>query len=366
MRRAISILATLTLCAGMIISSAGAINTRADIIQGSTTDGGITVIEDDQIDENIKDITDDVADTEDDNDSDDTVRDDDSGFVFEITNSKKEITAGETFKIKTNIKSIGYKATDITWKSLNPLKIKVNRFGKITAKRAGKAKVEATILGQTATLEIQIKGKKIIGIDAGHQQYANSSTEANGPGSSVMKAKVTSGTTGRYTGIREAVVNLDVAKKLKKQLIKRGYEVVMTHTKLEVDISNKQRAQKLNKAGCDICVRVHCNGLDDSSVKGALCMCASSSNAYVGKYYTESYKLNQAVLDKYCKSTGLKNMGIQINDTLTGTNWSNMPTCLIEMGFMTNESDDRFLCSSDNQDKMAKGIADGIDSYFGY
>ena len=51
---------------------------------------------------------------------------------------------------------------------------------------------------------------------------------------------------------------------------------------------------------------------------------------------------------------------------MTGTNWSKIPVTLIEMGFLSNASEDRFMNRAANQEKMAEGIADGIDDYFGF
>ena len=50
-----------------------------------------------------------------------------------------------------------------------------------------------------------------IGIDPGHQAHGNSAQEAVAPGSSETKAKVSSGTYGRFTGVPEYEVNLDVS-----------------------------------------------------------------------------------------------------------------------------------------------------------
>ena len=58
--------------------------------------------------------------------------------------------------------------------------------------------------------------------------------------------------------------------------------------------------------------------------------------------------------------------GCIIRDDLTGTNWSEIPVTLIEMGFMSNSAEDRKMQKKTFQNKMAKGMADGIDSYFGY
>jgi len=54
----------------------------------------------------------------------------------------------------------------------------------------------------------------VVCIDPGHQQYANSDLEPNGPGSSTMKAKVSSGTSGTIAG-PEYVVVLDIGLKLR-------------------------------------------------------------------------------------------------------------------------------------------------------
>ena len=51
-------------------------------------------------------------------------------------------------------------------------------------------------------------------------------------------------------------------------------------------------------------------------------------------------------------------------DNMTGINWSTIPVTIVEMGFMTNESDDLKMSDPDFQDTMASGIADGIDAYF--
>ena len=72
------------------------------------------------------------------------------------------------------------------------------------------------------------------------------------------------------------------------------------------------------------------------------------------------------ILKSYCKKTGIKSRGLIKRDDLTGTNWSKVPVTLIEMGFLSNASEDRFMNKTANQEKMAAGIADGIDDYFGF
>ncbi len=208
------------------------------------------------------------------------------------------------------------------------------------------------------------RSRYTICIDPGHQQYANSNKEPNGPGSSTMKMKVSGGTHGsKYP---EYKVTLSVGKYLKKELERRGYNVVMTRTKNKVDISNKERAQYASKKGADIMVRLHCDGSESSSANGASVLCITSGNPYHSELYKKSNNLSQCVLSAYCDKTGISKRGTIYTDTMTGLNWCSVPSTLIEMGFMTNYSDDSYMNQKANRKTMAAGIADGIDDYFGF
>ena len=58
------------------------------------------------------------------------------------------------------------------------------------------------------------------------------------------------------------------------------------------------------------------------------------------------------------------NRGVTQTDEMTGINWSKIPVTLIEMGFLSNPTEDRYMQKKSTQNKMAKGMADGIDKYF--
>ena len=231
----------------------------------------------------------------------------------------------------------------------------------------GDSQNKASVFDQASEAVTESKGK-IIGIDPGHQGswVDMSATEPDGPGSSNMKAKSSTGTQGTYTGLNEYELNLDVSLKLKEILEERGYQVVMTRTDNATAISNAERAQMVAENGADIYVRIHANGDDSHTVSGALTMCPTQNNPYVSALYEESNRLSQCILDAYCAATGFSNKGIQYVDNMTGINWSEVPVTILEMGFMTYESDDLQMADSEFQNTMAQGIADGIDAYFGY
>ena len=206
----------------------------------------------------------------------------------------------------------------------------------------------------------------IVGIDPGHQSenIDMSATEPNGPGSSTMKAKASTGTSGSFSGLPEYQLNLNVSLLLRDILEQRGYQVVMTRTDNDTAISNKERAELVASKGAEICVRIHANGDDSSGVSGALTMCPSQQNPYVSSLYDSSNRLSQCIVDSYCAATGFQNRGIIYTDTMTGINWSTIPVTIVEMGFMTNQNDDLKMADSSFQQTMAEGIANGIDAYF--
>lgn len=207
--------------------------------------------------------------------------------------------------------------------------------------------------------------KTIIALDPGHQGPGidMSGMEENAPGSGIMKQRNNSGTTGRYSGIPEYQLNLDIALQVKAQLVQRGYEVVMSRENNDTAVSNRERAIQANESGALFCVRIHANGSEDPESYGALCLIPSQENPTAGNLYDKSFKLASDILECYCEETGFENRGVQVNDTMTGINWSQIPVVILEMGFMTNEREDTLMAEDTFQKTMADGIVQGIEKY---
>lgn len=278
-----------------------------------------------------------------------------------ITKKKTTITAGKSYTFGAKAEGTTSK---ITWSVSNKKIGTITKAGKFTAKRAGKVTITAKAGTVSSKVKVTVKGKKIIAIDPGHQSKGNSELEAVGPGATTKKAKVASGTTGVSTKVPEYKLTLEVSLKIKEELLDRGYEVVMTREKNNVNISNKERAILANESGADICIRIHADGSTSQSVSGASALYPSTKNPYVSNLSKASKKLASSVITSYCDKTGAKNRGTVARDDLTGTNWSKIPVIVLEMGFMSNKAEDKKMQQDSYQAKMVDGICNGIDSYY--
>ena len=206
----------------------------------------------------------------------------------------------------------------------------------------------------------------VIGIDPGHQRNANSAQEPIAPNSTETKNKVSSGTSGVASGLDEYVLNLLVALKLKIELEALGAEVIMTRVANDIDLSNAERAQLMNNAGVDCWIRIHANGSTDESASGMFMLipddgCMATTNS---KVYSKNQKLAETLLIAVVQTTGAANLGITKRSDLTGFNWSEVPVCLIEMGYMTNEDEDMLLATRAYQEKIVSGLVNGFLEYF--
>lgn len=206
---------------------------------------------------------------------------------------------------------------------------------------------------------------KIVIIDPGHQRRGDYNHEPIGPNASETKVRVTSGTSGCVSGWDEYELNLEVSLQLRDELVRRGYTVYMTREVHDIEISNKERAQFATDHNGDITVRIHANGSENSSVRGALTMAPSNGNPFLSpELIEESQELSQCIIDTYIEATGFNNQGVYSTDTMSGINWSTIPVTIVEMGYMSNPEDDAAMADPAMQVKIVEGISNGIDAYF--
>lgn len=177
----------------------------------------------------------------------------------------------------------------------------------------------------------------MIVIDAGHGD--------EDPGSSI-------------SNVDEKDLNLQIALKLKSALEEEGYEVMMTRSD-DTYLTLTERAEFANEVEADLFISIHQNSyIDDSTVSG------------IEVYYNESTKtesdevLAQFIQTELVETTGARDRGIRAYDELVVTRKTEMPACLVELGYMTNKSELSLLQSDAYQYKLVTGMVNGINQFF--
>ena len=207
--------------------------------------------------------------------------------------------------------------------------------------------------------------RPLVVIDAGHQSSGNYEQEPIGPGAYETKAKVSGGTQGTTTGIPEYELTLALALRLGDMLEQRGCDVIQVRTSSDVNISNSERAAVANDANADVFIRIHANGSDNPSANGAMTICQTQWNPYNGDLYDKSRALSESVLTSLCEATGCRREYVWETDTMSGINWAAVPVTIVEVGYMSNPTEDVLLSQDDYRQKVCEGIADGIMGYLG-
>ena len=154
-------------------------------------------------------------------------------------------------------------------------------------------------------------------------------------------------------GYRESDLNLQVAKKVESKLKSTGIDVKMSRNS-DIFYSLSERAEMANDYGADAFVSIHQNSAEAKSANGI--------ETYYNRNKEEDKPLSNDIQKQVISQTGANNRGVK-NAEFTVLVKSEMISALVECGFITNESEVKKLSDSSYQDKLATGIADGIEDY---
>ena len=221
----------------------------------------------------------------------------------------------------------------------------------------------ATLLAvPTATAQ----SRPVVVIDPGHDLRANTQTEPIGPGSLERKIKDGGGTRGVVSGLREADLNLKVSLRLRALLRNAGVRVVMTRTRTAgTSMGNIARARIANRAGAALFLRIHADGSTDPTARGTHTLYPALRRGWTDDVYAESRRAAGIVQLDLRAALGFPDRGVQERSDFTGFNWADVPVILVEMGFMTNRTEDRLLATAAYQRRAALGLCRGTLRYLG-
>ncbi len=158
--------------------------------------------------------------------------------------------------------------------------------------------------------------------------------------------------------IKESDLTLSIAKKVKKYIEASGFKVYMTRT-TDVYKTLIERPAYANELDAAVFVSIHINSVEDTSsdAEGTEVYYAASNND--DSYGTTSEKLAKNVLRSMISNMSSVNRGVKTAEHAV-TKRSNMPSCLVEVGFISHEDELKLMVDEDYQSKTAKGIAEGI------
>lgn len=172
------------------------------------------------------------------------------------------------------------------------------------------------------------------------------------------------GTKGRSLGTIEKDLNLKVAQNIKKELEERtDAKVILTRerdTSLLSETKQKEELQTRVKVAkdhsADLYISIHHDAFEDTNVKGI--------TTHYGANKRNDKKLAEIVQEAiFEQNIDTRDRGIRKSDFLV-LRENSAPAILIELGFTSNESDEKRMNSKDFQEKSKKGIVDGIITYF--
>ena len=278
-----------------------------------------------------------------------------------LDQTEAELTCGDTMTLKATVQPNGIGS--VRFASSDPSVARVDaETGIIKAVGMGTCAITATTYdgGCQAICQLKVKGildGVTIGIDPGHQAKANMAQEAVAPGSSTTKFKVSGGCAGVNSRTPEYVIVLDVGLLLRDRLTALGAEVYMTRTTADVDISNQQRAIMMNEYGVDLVLRLHCNSYTGSHRGISMWVRSSGTGA------ADCLRAAELLLPEMLATTGAASDGVHKSNTYTGLNWSTVPSVLVEMGYLSDPTEDRLLNTPEYQAKLADGMVNGICAF---
>lgn len=150
---------------------------------------------------------------------------------------------------------------------------------------------------------------------------------------------------------REKDFTLSMAKKLKEYLEEKGVEVCLTREKDEY-VSLSKRCSIANEKGVDLFVSIHVNSATSPLANGVETLCFSA-NSKGGSW---AAKVQNALVE----ISGWRDRGVKERRDLAVLRGTDMPSILMEVGFISNEQERDELAKENLREKLMMGVAKAL------
>ncbi len=178
-------------------------------------------------------------------------------------------------------------------------------------------------------------------------------------------------------GTTELEMNWEMARSLRTALREKGIDVVMTKRSRDQFVRNHIRAFIANDCHADLAIHLHCDagpgrgytiyypnrqGTIEGFTGPSAEVIDSSRRAAYALHSGMSAILTGALRDRGVKGDDKTKIG-RSTGVLTTSCFSEVPTVTVEMCFLNNLHDNRFIQSPAGQAKMTRALANGIATY---
>lgn len=159
------------------------------------------------------------------------------------------------------------------------------------------------------------------------------------------------GTTGAR-GTNEKEINLKTVELLKSKLRSAGAEVILTRES-DAYVDLRKRVSISHQYAADAFISIHYDATDDSSISGFT------------TYYTNSFQreLAEYVHEGLSEKVTIRNRGVQPGNYLV-TRENKQAAILIELGYLSNPSEESVVTTDFYREQATLGIYQGILNYF--
>lgn len=168
------------------------------------------------------------------------------------------------------------------------------------------------------------------------------------------------GTRANAPFCEEKRVCLQTGRLVKKYLDQLGYRAIMTRT-TDRFISLQRRVEMADQARASLFVSIHYNAAPSTEAKGIEIFYCDAKEQKVRS--SASKKLAEIILSRVIRRTSANSRGVKRGNFFVIRETS-MPAVIVEGGFISNPEERRLLKDHEYIDKIARGIAEGIDQYY--